>query len=307
MGRAKSAVWNEVSRNRVKQNYESKKAHHKAYVRRRYAKYQGEKIVENADLKKEVGWRLLDGQSPKAIAGWLKRHRKRKQDRASKDAIYRYLASPYGRKIEAKLWLEQKRRKWRRRRGNKKRLSERTFIGARPQKINARQEIGDAEGDFIVSGKSGKGILLTLADRKCRVSFIEQILKVMIPNVHRAFLRIKRRFPELKTITTDNDLLFERHKELERLLDIRIYFCNPYHSWEKGTIENTNGVIRRSIPKGSDISKYSKRFIRNLEAKLNRRPMEVIGYRTPQEMLDAHRRRKKKDIKNAKRPKRASF
>ena len=75
--------------------------------------------------------------------------------------------------------------------------------------------IGDAEADFILSGKSGKGILLTMADRKSRISFIEQILEVTIPNVHRAFVCIKKRFPELKTVTTDNDLLFAWHPQLE--------------------------------------------------------------------------------------------
>lgn len=304
MGRAKSAIWKEVDRNRVEQAYDSKKAAHKAYVRRKYAKYQGKKIVENVDLKKEIDWRLLDGQSSKAIAGWLKRNQKKKKDRASKNAIYRYIASVYGRRIETQLSLQKKKRGWRRRRGGKKSLSERTFIDRRPKKINARMRIGDAEADFVVSGKSGKGILLTMADRKSRTSFVEQILKVTISNIHRTFVRIKKRFPELKSITTDNDLLLKHHKKLGKLLGVKIYFCHPYHSWEKGTIENTNGVIRKDIPKGSDISKYSKRFIKNLEAKLNRRPMEVIGYRTPQEMLDTHRCRM---VKNKKRRYVASF
>lgn len=307
LGRAGSAIWNEIRRNRVRRKYDSRKAKHKAYVRRKYAKYQGKKIVENAALKKEIDWRLLDGQSPKAIAGWLKRNHKHKRGRASKNAIRRYLASPYGRRIEAQLLLQRKKRGWRRRRGNKKKLSNRTFIDKRPKKINMRMRIGDVEADFIVSRKSGKGILLTLADRRSRTSFVERILEVNIPNVHRAFVRIQKRFPELKTVTTDNDLLFAWHQELEKLLGIKIYFCHPYHSWEKGTIENTNGVIRKDIPKGSDISKYSKRFIKNLEAKLNRRPMEVIGYRTPQEMLNAHRRRMRKIRRNKKRPKMASF
>lgn len=294
MGRAGSAIWNEIHRNTVQKRYDSQKANHKAYVRRKYAKYQGKKIVENAGLKKEIDWRLLDGQSPKAIGGWLKRHMKKNYDRASKNAICRYLTSVYGRRIETQLSLQKKKRTWRKKRGNNKKLSERTFIDKRPRHINERMHIGDTEADFILSGRSGTGILLTLADRKSRTSFIEQILHVTIPNVHQAFMRIKQRFPELTTITTDNDLLFAWHKQLEQLLYVKIYFCHPYHSWEKGMIENTNGIIRRDIPKGSDISQYSKRFITKLEAKLNRRPMEVIGFRTPQEMLAAHRKRMKK-------------
>ena len=101
---------------------------------------------------------------------------------------------------------------------------------------------------------------------------------------------------KMKTMATDNDLLLERHRELEKLLGIKMYFCHQYHSWEKGTIENTNGVIRRDIPKGSDISRYSKRYIQKLEAKLNRRSMECLEDRTPQEVLDRHRGRVARNI-----------
>jgi len=172
-------------------------------------------------------------------------------------------------------------------------LEDRVFIDKRPRYINERRILGDAEADFIVSGRSGKGILLTLVDRKIRVTFIEQILEVSIENVHKAFLRIKKRFPELKSFTTDNDLLFRHHKKLETLLKIKIYFCDPYSSWQKGTIENTNKYIRKDIPKGSDISRYSKNFIRKIEEKINRRFMEVLGHETPSEALTRFRQRKR--------------
>lgn len=95
-------------------------------------------------------------------------------------------------------------------------------------------------------------------------------------------------------MTTDNDLLFQHHRALERRLGITMYFCHPGHMWEKGSVENTNKRIRRYIPKGSDISRYSKAFIRKIEAKLNRRIMAVLDYRRPQEMLDTYRKRKKR-------------
>ena len=124
--------------------------------------------------------------------------------------------------------------------------------------------VGHAEADFIVSGKEGKGILLVVVDRKLRAVFLEQILIVTIGAVHRAFVRIKKRYPELQTFTTDNDILFQHHRELARLLGVKIYFCHPYHSWEKGSVENVNGVIRKTIPKGSDLSQHSKRFMRSM-------------------------------------------
>lgn len=289
--RGKSSIADELARNRVDGTYDPRKAHHKAYVRRKYATYQGKKIVEHLPLRKEVDMRLMDDQSPEAIAKRITRH-ERHLPSISKDAVYRYIASPYGRRIEAHRSLKKQPRKGGR--TTIAHLSNRTFIDKRPKKINMRVGMGHMEADFIVSGKSGTGILLTACDRKARVTFIEQILRVTIEHIHHAFLQIKQRFPEMKTVTTDNDILFAHHEELAKLLRITIYFCHPYHSWEKGTIENTNGVIRRDIPKGSDVSRYTKPFIQKLEDKLNRRPMKCLEYRTPQEVLNRHRVRIRK-------------
>lgn len=126
-----------------------------------------------------------------------------------------------------------------------------------------------------------------------RITFIEQILNVSIKNVHKAFKKIKNRFIEIKTITTDNDLLLQRHKELEKILNMKIYFCDPYSSWQKGSIENVNKNIRKYIPKGSDISKYSKYKIKKIEEKLNNRIMECLDFFTPYEVLENYRKRKK--------------
>lgn len=247
------------------------------------------KIVEHRGLRNFVEEGLYDGQSPGNIAGRTQKREKRLPT-IGKDSIYRFIGSVYGRKIES---FRNKKKQKRRGRGKEAApLTDRTFIDKRPKHINARRRLGDAESDFIVSGKNGTGILLTLTDRKTRVTFIEQILEVSIANVHRAFVRIKKRFPELTTITTDNDILLRHHKKLEELLKVKIYFCNPYHSWEKGTVENTNKYVRKDIPKGSDISKYSKRYIRSIEDTLNRRFMEVLKYETPAEALARHRKQK---------------
>ncbi len=287
--RSVSTISDELKRNRTKGCYDAKKAAHKAYVRRSNAKYQGMKIVEHQNLRDFIENSLYDGQSPGNIAGRIQKREKQLPD-IGKDSIYRFIRSVYGRRIES---FRNKRKVWKKGHGKSvTKLEDRVFIDKRPKYINDRKRLGDAEADFIVSGKSGHGILLTLADRKIRASFTEQILEVSIPNVEKAFLRIKKRFPELRTITTDNDILLRHHKRLEKLLNVKIYFCNPYHSWEKGTIENTNKHVRKEIPKGSDISKYAKRFIRSVEEKLNRRFMEVTDHETPAEALERLRKRK---------------
>ncbi|MDO8620844.1 MAG: IS30 family transposase, partial [Candidatus Levybacteria bacterium] len=294
--RAESSVWNEMYRNQVMGRYDPIKAKHKAYVRRHNAKYQGKKIVENKELRIFVETRLLDGQSPEGISGRLKyKYEKYEKDLpyVSKDSIYRYIKSVYGRKIEAKLRKKKRRGKKRGRLGT---IDGRTFIDKRPKHINARMKIGHAEFDFIVSGKTGKGILLVVTDRKLRVSFLEPIYKVSIANVHLVARKIRKRYPEWRTGTTDNDLLFARHKELEKELSIKIYFCHPYHSWEKGTIENTNGEIRKDVPKGSDISKYSRFFFKKLEKKLNDRFMKCLKYKTPNEVTELCRKQKSSEV-----------
>ena len=288
--RSPNTISQEIDRNRVNGSYDPKKAHHKAYVRRRQAKYQGMKIVENDALRKEIVRRLCDDQSPEAIAGCVRK--KRVLPSISKEAIYRFIASVYGRRVEAHRWKKRHRRRGRHPKAAQ--LANRKFIEQRPHHIDLRKRIGDAEADFIVSGKSGKGILLVVVDRKSRMTFIEWIVCPNIPNVHAAFLRIKTRFPEMKTLTMDNDILFAKHEKLAKLLGAKIFFCHPYNSWEKGTVENANKVIRRDIPKGSDISKQSKRFIGRLEEKLNRRPMKCLDYRTPHEIFEMHRRRRNK-------------
>ena len=290
ISRSVSVISDEIKINSVDGKYIAKKAHHKAYVRRKYSKYQGMKIVNDKDLREFVEKKLFKDQSPRAISGRIKKKEKDIQN-VSKDSIHRYIQSVYGRRIE--IYRKKLKQKRRNKRGKSEKLESRTFIDKRPQIINLRKRIGDVETDFIISGKTGKGILLVVVCRKTRVVFIERIVKVSISNVHRAFLRIKKRFSEMRTITTDNDILLQKHKELEALLNLKIYFCDPYSSWQKGTVENTNKYIRRYIPKGSNISKYSKYIIKKIETRLNNRFMECLDFRTPYELLKKHRKRKK--------------
>ncbi len=150
------------------------------------------------------------------------------------------------------------------------------------------------EADFIVSGRDGHGILLVVVCRKLRVAFLKLIHDVTIDEVHKAFVNIQHRFPEIKTLTLDNDILFKMHKVLEKLLNIKIYFCHPYHSWEKGSVENTNKIIRKFIPKSSDLSRYNHEGIGTIEEYLNDRFMRCLKYKTPAEVIKKHRQKIKR-------------
>jgi len=288
LGRSVSTISDEISKNSTREVYNPQKAQHKAYVRRKDASFRGKRIAFHKELREFVDGALSDGQSAEAIAGRLK-HIEKNLPYVSKDTVYRYLKSPYG-KLTGIKW--KKRIKPKKSRKVTK-LKDRVFIDKRPKIIEKRGRVGDLEADFIVSGRSGKGILLTAVCRKLRVKFLELITEVSIDEVHAAFERIKKRFPEMKTLTLDNDILFKMHKTLEKLLNVKIYFCHPYHSWEKGSIENSNMEIRKFIPKGSDLSRCDKEFILAVEDHLNERYMECLKYATPKEKLIQHRKNKK--------------
>ncbi|OYV26152.1 MAG: hypothetical protein B7W98_03335, partial [Parcubacteria group bacterium 20-58-5] len=289
--RSKSGIWYELQKKRRGRKYDARYAKQLSYVRPRYHRAQGKKIALHQELRTFVEDHLLDDQSPEGISGRLK-NVARHLPYVSKSAIRRYITSPYGRRIE----YHRKRvmKKKYRRRGAKKKIEGKRMISKRPLKINNRWGLGHMEGDFIVSGRTGKGLLFGLVDRKVRKNMLERILPVSIRNVERALVRMQRRYPELQTITFDNDLLFLEHKRLERKLGVRIYFCEPRSPWQKPSIEHLNKVLRRYIPKSSDLSKYSKRFIHTLEQKLNRRFMECLGFLSPDEAYERERKRKQR-------------
>ena len=294
LGRSVSTVCDELARWTKKNGvYNPEYAHTQADTKRKASKYQGMKIVGDLVLRTFIDKALKEGRSPESIAGRLK-HREKAILYVSKEGIKAYLGSVYGRQIESlrkRLFPKQKRRKRSKTTGI---LDGRTFIEKRPIIASRRLRVGDVEADFILSGRHGRGILLTVADRKIRMSLIERILVPSIVNMEKSFLLIKQRLPEMKTITTDNDLLFKHHRRLESLLQVKIYFCHPYSSWEKGTIERTNKEIRKYIPKGGDISFYSKTFIQKVENTLNNRWMQVLCHASPLELLVKHRARKRR-------------
>jgi IS30 family transposase len=291
LNRSVCTVSNELKRNTVAGAYVPAKAHHKATVRRKASKFQGKKLVDNQQLLAFVEAELLKLQSPQAIAGRLRTG----QDGlpyVARDTIEEYIRSAHGCQLEYQLKVLKANQKPRRRskRPNLDQLQDRTYIDGQPEVITNRERVGDVEADFIVSGKNGTGYLLTVVDRKLRVGYIRQVLPVSIANVEAAFLDVQKQFPELTSITTDNDILFRHHQRLSSLLgNTPIYFCHAYHSWEKGTVENYNKQVRKYVKKGADISQYNQGYIEFVQARLNSRFMSVLDYQTPEECLNAYR------------------
>ena len=290
--RSPNTISYELTRNVVSSRYASDKAHHKASVRRKAAKFQGKKIVANQDLCQFIEKALMQRQSPQAIAGRLKAGLELGLPYVSRDTIETYIRSEHGRRIEYRLKVlkaGQKKRNKPKRPGTPPKGDPKKSIDDRPDIIVNRGRVGDLEVDFIVSGKAGSGYALTAADRKLRVGFIRKVQPVSVANALRALQDIKKILPELTSITTDNDILWLYHKKLEAALGVPFYFCDSYSSWQKGSVENYNGEARKYIRKGSDISQYNSAYIQMTEDKLNNRYMEVLGYKTPKEALEDYR------------------
>lgn len=300
MGRVPSGISYEIKKNSVKGVYNPEKAQRKARVKRYYAGIRRKKIPGNIPLRDFIENALSQGHSPREVSGRLK-CREVILGYVGERTIEKYLKSPYG-KLFTYPWKKKKYRK----RGIKKqqreeRIKDKKMIEKRPIQAHKRQRIGDFEGDFIVSGKTGKGALLVIVDRKARYVLIEQILEITVDNVHEAFQRMRRRLKKkgmlMHTLTLDNDILFQAHKVLEKLLKVKIYFCHPYHSWEKGSVENANKYIRRFIKKGSDISRYTREEIQEVEDYLNNRWMECLRFKSPNEVVEEYAQEKKKSHK----------
>jgi len=290
LGYHRSTLYREITRNSVSGQYDAVKAEHKHHVRRRASKYQGMRILKDVKLREFIETKLLDDQwSPEQIAGRLASEAG--LQRVSSPTIYKYIRSAYGRQLEHELQLaKQKRIKKSQRKVTQ--LEDRVFIDNRPEAVNGRMQYGHWEGDFIVSGKPyGNTSLFVLHERLSRYTLVYKIAARNTAEVVDVLAHVVRAIGPFKSLTLDNDIAFQKHVYLSKVLEAPIYFCHPYHSWEKGGVENANRLIRRFIPKGCDIASYSHDEIANVEYWLNHTPRKVLGYQMPAEVLNKHQRR----------------
>ena len=284
ISRGVSSISDEIKLNSVNGIYDAKKAHEKARQRRKRSKLQCMKVAMNPELKDFVIEEILDDQSPEGISGRIKNHRQ-DLEYASTKAIYKFIWSPYGRKIEKHLYSKAVHKKGGPKRGRSVVIDGRTMIDQRPRKVHNRQEFGHYEGDFIESGRDGKGSLLVLVERKTRYSFLEYLENRTTENVNRLVGEMLKDAP-IESLTIDNDLSFQKHEELSRLIEAEIFFCHPQSPHEKGTVENRNKAIRRYVKKRSDLSKIPKEVFTFVEEKLRNKYMKCLDFKTPKETFE---------------------
>jgi len=284
LGRSVSSISEEIKNNSNKRVYDPNKANHKAYVKRHNSKYQGMKVAKDTQLRNYVEEKLQQDWSPEEISGRIKEIDTHIKD-VSYRGIYKFIDSAYGDLSGLKYHLRHKGRKSNKKRVKVTQLEDRVFIDRRPKIINRRLKYGDWEGDFIVSGKQGKGALIVLSERKARYTVIRKIMTRNPQIVNEHIHEMTGGLVDFNSLTLDNDISFAKHLEMSELIGAPIYFCHPYHSWEKGSVENVNKLIRQYIPKGSDISRYDNDEIQEIEKALNNRPRKCLNYKTPLEVM----------------------
>lgn len=290
--RSKSSIHDEITNNSVNGYYDAQKAHHKAYVSRKYSKIQNLKVANDIKLREYVEIHIKDDQSPAAISGRIKNVETHLQNVSTK-AIYKFVYSVYGRQIEQHLYQNAVKKKGGPKRGTSITIDGRISIEQRPKKVDLREEFGHWEGDFIVSGKDGRGVLLVLVERKTRYPFLMYLEKRDTLTVNLAIKNLLHGLP-VKSLTIDNDISFQKHEALSELLGAVVYFCHSFASHEKGTIENRNKAIRRYVKKKSDLSTFPLSYFDMVQEKLRTRFMECLGFKTPKEALEIELRRQQK-------------
>lgn len=291
--RSAGSISEEISQNSVKGKYDARKAEHKARTRRKRSKIQCMKVATDKDLKQYVIENIKEEQSPAGISGRIKNIDKRVKY-ASPKAIYKFVKSVHGRQIEKCLYSKAVKKKGGPKRKTSVAIDGRIMIDKRPKRIEKRIEFGHFEGDFIESGKDGKGSILVLVERKSRYPFLVYTEDKGTKHINKIIAETLRIVP-VKSITIDNDLSFQKHKELSVLVRASVFFCHPQCSHEKGTVENRNKIIRRYIPRKSDLSRYAS-GLKEVENKLRNKFMECLDYKTPQEAWDMEMEKWRKKI-----------
>ncbi len=163
-------------------------------------------------------------------------------------------------------------------------------ISSRPKAIEQRREFGHWEADTMI-GKNHKQALVTIVERKTGYVRIQRVKKKTAQAVTRAFVTLlKKDSACVRTITTDNGKEFAGHLEIGNKLHAKVYFAEPYSAWQRGTNENTNGLIRQYIPKSRPLESVTDQEIRWIEDRLNNRPRKRLGFKTPNEVSSHNKR-----------------
>lgn len=292
LGRDHRAIREEVKRNSKKNSrskvveYSPSLAQNLAAKRRKESKFGK---LDNPVLKNYVIRKLGSHWSPEQISGRLKR--KAPNLYVSAIAIYDFIYDKENNRL--RLWEFLRHRHPKRQLFNgsrvkaKNSIPNRVFIDKRPQEANLRKEVGHWETDNIEGIKTNTDTISIAVDRKSIFTKMDKLLSQTSEEKSESIIGQFERLPGnvAKTFTMDNGMENTKHEKIARFLGCETYFCNAYHFWEKGTVENTIGLVREYIPKGTDLSKITKAEVSAIAWELNNRPRKKLGFKTPLEVF----------------------
>ncbi len=281
--RNKATVSREISRNKNQNSYEygSNFAHQKSKSRKKYSCKK--QWLKNRNTRELVAELIQEQHSPRTVVKILK---DKYNLQTNYESIYQWI---YKNRPDLIDFLYQKHRQ-RLKRGNKKKarvlIKNKIDISQRPQEVNSREGFGDFEFDLVVSSKS-KTSILTILERKSRYCIFRLLPDKKASTVSKELIFQLQRFGKdfVKTLTCDNGLENASHKDVDKELDCQTYFCKPYHSWEKGSVENANKLLRRFLPKGTDFSLINKNNLCIIQDKINMIPRKALSFQSASEVI----------------------
>lgn len=292
LGRAPSTISREIRRNGGRRCYRAGLADQAAWDRAHRPKTC--KLVENRALARIVASKLRLKWSPEQIAGWLKRTYPDNENRqVSHETIYRslYIQARGALKKELLQHLRHTRRMRRSRHYTQKtddhgRITDTISISERPASAEDRAVPGHWEGDLLFGSKNSQ--IATLVERHTRYVLLAKVDGKDTETVINALIKQAHRLPRelYKSLTWDRGKEMADHKRFTLATDIKVYFCDPQNPWQRGSNENTNGLLRQYFPKGIDLSVYSQTKLSAVARRLNERPRKTLGYETPAERFN---------------------
>jgi IS30 family transposase len=282
LGRSPNSIAAELKRNRYKDGrYAAVRAKQKAYVRRKYARYQGKKIQEDNELRSFIIAKLSEDWNPDEIAGYLKAN-PAAGFYVSKTAIYEWLRSAWGQQHCELLYSKRYNRKPRKKnKTDRVMIPDRTGIEQRPAAAADRLEPGHAEYDSVVSSKRSKSTaaLAVLQERASRL-VRAALVPTLKPKPYAITIAQLSKNLQLKTLTTDNGIENKQHKITTQKTGVPVFFTDPYSSWQKGSVENANRMLRRYFPKGTDFATVEQTDVAAALARINNKPRKILGYKS---------------------------
>ncbi len=283
-GKSESCICRELKRNTMYSGkYDAKNAHQYAIFRH---ETKPKKIRYSAAIQQQVNYLLQQDLSPQQISHRLALEG---HDTVSHEAIYLHIWQDKKQNGTLYQYLARKQR-CRRKRGNKTnsrgQIINKISIEQRPAAANNRERFGDFEQDTII-GANHKKAILTLVDRKTLFTKLVLLEGKNATQLSEQTIKTLKDFkPYLHTITSDNGKEFAKHEHIAKQLNVQYFFTHPYSSYECGTVENTNGLIRRYIPKKASFENLTQEILNKIENKLNNRPRKKLNFYTPNEIVN---------------------